>query len=299
MKKPLVSVIIPCYNYAKFLEQCVDSVVNQTYKNLEVIVINDGSTDNTDKVAKGLRDKYSIKYIKQQNQGIVTVRNKAVKVANGEYIIQLDADDYLDSNYIEKTLDTAVKTGADIVYTNHKTFGAEEQTSNFPDFNIEILKNSNFIHISALLKKESIKKYAFDEKLANKTHEDWDYFLNLCSHDLKAVLCKDTLLHYRIHPKSRNNRLNEDIERKSYMELYSYMISKYSKEFPNQYNYLIGKIFADWYLSLLQNTENIRRMNADYIETLQRKENEINDLKSSRIWKVRNLLAKIIGKEVI
>ena len=100
--KDLISVIIPVYNGENDIKKCIDSVINQTYKNLEIIIINDGSTDNTFKILKEYKNKYGDKLvvIDQKNKGQAIARNNGIKKSTGKYITFLDADDYLKKDFI-------------------------------------------------------------------------------------------------------------------------------------------------------------------------------------------------------
>ena len=101
---PKISVIIPVYNTEKYLEKCLSSVLNQTYCDLEIIIVNDGSTDNSELIIKEYETKYpdKIKYYKKENSGLSDTRNYGVKKATGEYLCFLDSDDYLDTKLFEK-----------------------------------------------------------------------------------------------------------------------------------------------------------------------------------------------------
>lgn len=103
MKKGYISIIIPVYNEEKYLDECLESVINQTYRDLEIIIINDGSTDGTDQICSiyAARDK-RIKYIKQSNQGVASAKRKGVELAEGEYIGFVDGDDYIDKDMYER-----------------------------------------------------------------------------------------------------------------------------------------------------------------------------------------------------
>lgn len=106
-----VSIIIPVYNSEKYLEKCVDSIINQTYKNVEVILINDGSTDKSMEVMENLAKKQSyIKCYNQTNQGVSRTRNNGIKYATGKYVMFIDNDDYIDNNYVE-TFVKSIETG--------------------------------------------------------------------------------------------------------------------------------------------------------------------------------------------
>ncbi|MBQ8692290.1 MAG: glycosyltransferase family 2 protein [Synergistaceae bacterium] len=111
-----LSVIIPAYNAAKFLAKCVDSVVNQTYKNIEIILIDDGSGDNTPQICDELANKYkNIKVIHQDNQGSSKVRETGLNAASGEYIAFIDSDDYIDLNAYEKAIKVLEENNCDMV----------------------------------------------------------------------------------------------------------------------------------------------------------------------------------------
>ncbi|MCL2537963.1 MAG: glycosyltransferase [Alphaproteobacteria bacterium] len=111
----LISVIIPVWNAAEYLPQCLDNIIYQTYKNLEIIIVDDGSPDNSAEIYNryAAADK-RIKIIKQKNSGQSAARNNALRVCHGEYVHFMDADDYINLDYYEKMLDAATATNADI-----------------------------------------------------------------------------------------------------------------------------------------------------------------------------------------
>lgn len=120
MNEPKVSVIIPTYNTARFLEKCLSSIASQSYRNIEIIIVNDGSTDNTDEIISHFisKEERAI-YITQKNQGVSAARNIALKRATGEYIIFCDSDDYTPENAILNLVQTALKENADIIIGNY------------------------------------------------------------------------------------------------------------------------------------------------------------------------------------
>lgn len=276
--QPLVTIIIPCYNYGTYLKKAVDSVTGQTYKNLEIIILDDGSTDNTQDVVKKIQSSHSkIIYHRQENKGIIKIRNLGIDMAKGEYLLQLDADDFLDYNYVEETVRTALIEKADIVYTDYTTFGSLKSKSHFPEFNLEELKNHNFINISCLIRRSAIGSLRFDDNLAGLTHEDWDFFLGLCLQGCKAVKCSTTQLNYRIHEAARNNRFNSYSDKRKYVDVYAYVIDKQNKRLPEQFNYLTGRVFADWYVAI----DDYRIQQQKTIDSLQSMNDRLNAQKSS------------------
>lgn len=110
-----ISVVIPVYNTSSFLKECLDSIINQTYDNLEIICVNDGSTDNSLEILEEYKSKDKrIKVINQQNKGLSGARNSGIKEATGEYIAFIDSDDWVDLNFFEKLYDSITKNDADI-----------------------------------------------------------------------------------------------------------------------------------------------------------------------------------------
>ena len=112
----LLSVIIPAYNTAKFLNKCVDSVVNQTYKNIEIIIVDDGSSDSTPQICDELANKYdNIKIIHQENKGLARTRGAGFNASSGEYIAFVDSDDYIDLNAYAKAIKVLEENDCDMV----------------------------------------------------------------------------------------------------------------------------------------------------------------------------------------
>ena len=114
--KPLVSVVIPIYNVEKYVAQCLDSIINQSYTNLEIICVNDGSTDSSGAIVQEYaRKDYRIRYFEQENQGGGVARNTGLKKARGEWVLIFDSDDYMRSFAIESLLQRALQSKSQIV----------------------------------------------------------------------------------------------------------------------------------------------------------------------------------------
>ena len=107
---PKFSIIIPVYNVEKYLKKCLESIKNQSYKDYEVIIVNDGSTDKS----KDILDEYDYKVINQKNQGLSVARNNGVKKAKGKYLIFVDSDDYIEKDYVEVLYNNLIKEDADL-----------------------------------------------------------------------------------------------------------------------------------------------------------------------------------------
>ena len=118
-----VSIIVAIYNSAKFLDKLITSIIDQTYKNIEVILVDDGSTDNSLSILNKLSDDDSrLKVHTQENQGASVARNNALKKVSGDYIYFFDADDYLVADALEKAYNNAVNNNSDIVIFNYDQY---------------------------------------------------------------------------------------------------------------------------------------------------------------------------------
>lgn len=111
-----VTVIIPVYNSEKYIGKCIESVINQTYKNIKILLINDGSTDKSKEILGKYRSEYeNIEVINQNNKGVAVTRNEAIMKVNTKYLMFIDNDDFIDSNYIETYINSAEENNYDIV----------------------------------------------------------------------------------------------------------------------------------------------------------------------------------------
>ena len=136
MKKNIdISIVVPIYNAEKYLKRCIDSIINQTKKELEIILINDGSTDNSKKIIKEYKDK-RIKYFKNENQGIGKTRNFGIEKATGKYLMFLDSDDFLDKNICKYLYNKCEKDNLDIAICDFYRYLDKD--------NKEILKQPEF-----------------------------------------------------------------------------------------------------------------------------------------------------------
>lgn len=131
--KPKISIIIPVYNVEKYLEQCLKSVINQTFKDIEIICINDGSTDNSLEILEAFQKQDErIKIINKQNEGQGIARNEGLKIAKGEYISFIDPDDWVEQGMYEFLYNKFLETNAQIIRFNYRSFDEEKQISDKP-----------------------------------------------------------------------------------------------------------------------------------------------------------------------
>lgn len=203
--KPLVACIIPCYNYAHYLDQCLQSVLAQSYPSLEIIVVDDCSTDNPKEVC----DRYpQVKYIRHEvNQGLSATRNTGLKATGAGYMFCLDADDWIDKDLVELSMQWFQTKNADIVGVYQQEFGERGDVHHFhPNPTHDDFLNGNKINCSSMFSRKVydtiVEKYgyAYDERL--KSYEDWGYWLRATKLGFTVATIPLALFHYRIHKDS-------------------------------------------------------------------------------------------------
>lgn len=206
----LVSIIIPCYNQGEYIEETLQSVLSQTYENIEIIIINDGSTDNSDETISNLiKEKPSIQYIPIANGGVSKARNIGISKASGKFVLPLDADDIILPEYTKMAVEEFKKDPALIVVTAlGEFFGEENGPMNLPEFSMKKMLHGNIIYCPSFFKKDDWEKIGgFDEKM---THlEDWDFYIRLTNlNPEKIKRLNYTALRYRIkEPATARNTI--------------------------------------------------------------------------------------------
>ncbi|MFH1631776.1 MAG: glycosyltransferase family 2 protein [bacterium] len=195
MTRQLVSIIIPTYQHAQTIAACLDSVFAQTYAPIEIIVVNDGSTDNTLELLDKYRD--SIKLIDQENQGSNNARNNGFNASTGEYVCFCDADVVMRPDMIEKLFD-ALHDHADAGYT-YSAFKFGWKTFKGVPFNANKLRIRNFIHSTSLIRRKDFP--GFDPAI--KRLQDWDVWLTMLAKENGGVLVNEVLFEIQVSGESR------------------------------------------------------------------------------------------------
>lgn len=208
---PTVGVVIPCHGYAHLLPEAVESVLAQTRPPDRVLVVDDGSPDDTRQVAARY-EADGVEYLWRTNGGPGAARNSGADACDTTFLIFLDADDRLDPRYVERTLPVLQSAGDDVgyVYTQVRYFGAADGTSSFPAWDRRALLRWPFVHASALLRAELVRAVPYDERCRPGV-EDWDFYLGLAEAGYGGVLVDEPLLLYRRHPGSRGDRFDTDV----------------------------------------------------------------------------------------
>ncbi len=194
-----VSVIVPVYNVEKYLKKCLDSLINQTFKDYEIIIVNDGSTDTSQDIINEYVNKYPfIKAFKKENGGLSSARNVGLDNAQGEYISFVDSDDYVEIFFLEKMYGKAIENNSDVVICdyyaitddNKKAMKCHMQMS--PEDKIEYLLSPQMV-CNKLIKKEILDKVRFKE---GTFYEDLDICIKMLPYVNKVSFVDEALYDY-------------------------------------------------------------------------------------------------------
>jgi glycosyltransferase involved in cell wall biosynthesis len=212
-----VSIIISTYNYVNYICDAKDSALNQTYKNIEVIVVDDGSTDNTQNtITEKYKDK--VTYIHQRNQGVSKARNAGIRASIGSWILTLDADDWIDPHYIEHAIGkienkySIVTSKAYFMDSTLNPLGGS-----YPEGIIDLNKTKlhklikeNYVVTTSLFSKYMWELVGgYDEQLIRA--EDWEFWINMVKNGASVIYLENNkqYLKYRVHDNSKSHKLKD------------------------------------------------------------------------------------------
>lgn len=202
IKEPLVSIIIPCYNYGEYIDEAVGSALNQTYKNIEVIIVNDASTDsNTIEKLNMLEKQENVTVIHhKKNKKLPATRNTGIKVAKGTYILPLDADDTVEPTIVEKTV-KVLEERADVgfVSVGMRFFGNEDYIYIPPKFSFKKLLHQNIVTVTSLFRKIAWEEVGGYNEQFIHGYEDWEFWISLAKHGWNGYCVEEVLFNYRKH----------------------------------------------------------------------------------------------------
>ncbi len=264
----LISVIVPAFNCEKTINRCIDSIIRQTYKNIEIIIINDGSKDNTDNVCKKIRNLDSrVKYISKDNKGVSNTRNYGIECSQGKYIMFVDSDDYIEDNYINTLYQELKNNNVSIVIsgaTRVSPNGKVESLQLYPNNNVtyeikDIIDDViNTIYFSSackmLFKKDILNNIRFNEKLVYG--EDLYFTYNLIRNN-KIFYSKNCGYYYVKNDKSATYNTDEKML-ESYIDNNNFIFSSIEKEFPYKKVMIKNRLFTKLNLALIRYSKDRR-----------------------------------------
>lgn len=207
MEKNIISIIIPVYNVENHLKQCIESVINQTYKELEIIIIDDGSKDSSGKICDEYAEKDKrIKVIHKENGGISKARNTGLDIATGKYIMFIDSDDFFEENTCELLYNEIENKNADYVIGNYRHTSHDSKNWSYPLFNVEDI-DSNF-KVSIKDYKKSI--YVLNSVIWNKIYKR-DFIEEHNLRFIEGVMAEDAIFAIYFYTNSDNGYYIKDV----------------------------------------------------------------------------------------
>jgi glycosyltransferase involved in cell wall biosynthesis len=248
----LISVIVPCFNQAQYLNETIECLFAQSIKNWECIIVNDSSPDDTEAIALKLCDRDKrIRYIKKENGGPSSARNKGIGISNGEYILPLDADDKIHPRYMEECINVLINNSAvKLVYAKAIKFGALNEEWKHPEYSYKEMLLNNMIYCSAIFrKKDFLLTDGYDECM-RQGFEDWEFWLRFLSPEDRVYRIDEIMFYYRIKESSRTTSITSSIEQ----DIDSYIYYKHKDKY---------QAFFGHPLSILRENIQIKRMYRD------------------------------------
>lgn len=274
-----VSIIIPVYNCERYIDRCINSILDQTVKNFEIIIINDGSTDNSLKKIYKYSSNQHVKIYDQKNQGPAIARNNGIKYSSGKYVMFVDADDYVDKDYIEKYLNEIEKTGYDIVIGGYKRVVGDKIVSK------QRLKNYPFAKylitgpVCRIIKREFLIKnniYFLD------TNSSEDVYFNIIIYNItdKIGIINDTGYYYYYNSASLSNTVHKGFKKDVKIIELLEQINLNNCFDLNMNQYFVIK-YCIWYLLYSGRTASKQEFMAEYIKLFTWLNNNIKDFEKN------------------
>jgi glycosyltransferase involved in cell wall biosynthesis len=215
---PIVSIVIPIYNQAQYLGETFDAVIKSTFKQVEIIIVDDGSTDGSAEVALKLKDASPqiVSVIIQENSGPAKARNEGIKIARSKYILPLDGDDLIAPTYIENAVKALEENPeVKVVYSEAEKFGDKIGKWKLKPFSLKSLSLDNMIFVSAFYRKKDWENVGgYDERIT-WGWEDWEFWINMLKSGGEVIKLPETGFFYRIRKNSRRKSTNKESKQKT------------------------------------------------------------------------------------
>lgn len=234
---PRVSIVIPCYNHGQYVDEAVNSCLAQTYDDIEIIIVNDGSTDEATNTLLNNYSRPKTKVINKQNGGLAEARNTGIAAATGKYILPLDADDKIAPTYIEKAVNVIENNDEiGIVYCLAEFFGAKQGLWPLKEYKFPDILNSNRIFCTALFRKLDWEKVGGYKKEMIYGLEDYEFWLSLIENGVGVYRIPEVLFYYRQHEISMITKLSDSLEKCTFS--FNKIFSFHTDMYKQNYNFL-------------------------------------------------------------
>jgi len=249
--KPILSIVIPVYNASEYIAETLDSAISQTYESLEIICIDDCSTDNSAEIIINYIQKYShIRYVKNiENMGACVTRNNGIKIAKGKFILPFDADDLIDKTYCEKAISVFQNTPEiSVVYCKAQFFNEKEKWNwDLPKYNARRMPFRNLVFSCAFFKKSDWERFGGFNANMIYGFQDWDFWLNFVEKQLKFHQLPEVLFLYR-RQTSITPTISSGLKNKNKKKI---MIQQIRKNHPNLYHLFLYKRILAYFATLM------------------------------------------------
>ena len=279
---PKVSVIIPCYNLGEYINEAIESVLNQTFQDFEIIVVNDGSTDKkTIQILKSLNIP-QLKVIHTANEGLSKARNNGISKSTGKYILPLDADDKIAAEYIEKAvkiLDENENMG--IVYCQAKFFGEDNSEWNLAEYKLSKILIDNLIFCSALFRRNDWETVGGYKPSMKYGWEDYDFWLSIIEFKRDVFRIPEYLFYYR----KRSDSMANVMSRKNFYYSYKELVKNHKDLYIDNIEFIFEYIYS------------LRDSNLEKEQQLIVQEEQINDL-NQEVLRLNSILYNLDTKSL-
>ncbi len=223
MKKPTIDVIVPSYNQQDYLPDCIDSILSQTVKPNNVIIVDDGSTDNSLNIAGS----YPVSVVSQVNKGLSSARNTGIMNSTADYCFFLDADDMITENAIERITEEIEKTNADIIAPSLKEIGLGNAVVIInPEIKLEDFTKGNYLPCACAVKRKTLLKVGGYSPRMVHGYEDMHLWINLLTRGVHVATIPEPLFLYRV----KENSMIHDAQ-----DHHDELIAQIKKDFPKLY----------------------------------------------------------------
>jgi glycosyltransferase involved in cell wall biosynthesis len=226
---PTVSVVIPCYNLGEYLDEAVDSVFAQTFTDFEIVIVDDGSTDERTRTLLANYNRPGTRVVRTDNRGLPAAKNMGAAQTVGKYLCMLDADDRLDPSYMARSV-AALDQDETLAFASHwlRTFGEEEKDWTPAACDFPALLDLNTVNGAALVRREALNAAGgFDESMREGC-EDWDFWISLVARGFRGRIIPEVLFHYRRRPGSMSRTM---MMGDGHARLYGYLARKHRDVF--------------------------------------------------------------------
>lgn len=284
---PRVSVVVTCHDLGAYLDEAVDSVLAQTFTDIEILVVDDGSTDPDTRALVDGYDRPRTRVLRTANRGLPAAKNAGLAHTTGEYVCMVDADDRLDPHLIERSVDV-LDAAPSIAFVSHwlHTFGDEDAPWTPVDCGLPALLDRNTVNGAAVVRRSAAETVGGFDEAFREGCEDWDFWISLVERGLTGHILPEVLYHYRRRAGSMTDIMARGDR---HPELYRRLVHKHAGTFAAHLPALLGRRDDD--LAALR--REIHRLEIDWHETLgptlqtRRDEDAARDRRAARVARDR------------